>query len=932
MSEQDKKKEDLEKTKRYEVVDTKTKKGKKGDKKTNKKGKKKRKAKKVILIILLVLFLLFLIAAGILAGIIWGKIGGDINISREQLLVRTQNTTILDKDGNVIATVSGDENREWIDLDQMSKYIPQAFIAIEDARFESHHGVDIKRTLGATVTFILNGGESDYGGSTITQQLVKYITTDNEDSGVSGVIRKIKEMAKAYQIENMISKQQIIELYLNAIPMGGFGKEISGVQMAAKYYFDKNASDLSLAESTYLAGINHAPNLYNPFEDETEEEKAEKTEKIQVRTKTVLNKMKELGKITTEEYDAAIQELENGLAFKEGVVRTLETELSYHTVAAIDQIAEQLAEENGWDKKWAKKQLYGGGYTIYTTQQTWVQRIMEEEYKDDYYLEYAREEANEGGHTQSAMVIIDNSDGTVSAVVGGLGNDASSVGVNRALNPRQPGSAIKPIAVILPGLMNGVITSSTVYNDNPTTFEKGTYPIKNSTGYLGIDTITHGIERSSNVMAAKVMVELGPLESIKFMRKLGVSTLVTADESDDGYNDEGIATALGGLTQGISPLEMAAAYATIANNGVYRTPTFYTKVVDGNGNTVLEPEREETRVFSEQIAYVVQEILMNVVYGSRGTATYCSISGMDTAAKTGTTSDDFDRWVCGFTPYYSAATWYGYDYNEEVRWSGTNPAGLLWRNVMRPVHKDLESKRFTRPDGVVTATICRDSGKTATDSCTRKETAYFVRGTVPEACDGHTKVTICKETGKIATEFCKDTEEKIYLEKPEKERTNLWQTSAGNIYDKIEEVCDVHTKAMPVVVKVIGLKEADAKKKLSDLGLKVIVKHDEDEDEKDGVVLRQSIAAGKEVEEGTSITITVNKLSSNSGNSGSGSGGSGGTGNSQKPNNNTVGGNTEKPNTNTIGGNSQKPSSNTIDDETTEKPNGNNARGTNVTE
>lgn len=907
MSNQDKKNEEIEKTKKYEVVDKKAKKKKNTKTKT---GKKKGKAKKVILIIILILFLLGIIAVGILAGIIWGKIGGDINISREQLLVRTQNTTILDKDGNVIATVSGDENREWIDLDQMSKYLPNAFISIEDERFEKHHGVDIKRTFGATVKFIFNGGESSYGGSTITQQLVKYITTDKDDSGVSGVIRKIKEMAKAYQIENMISKQQILELYLNAIPMGGFGKEISGVQMAAKYYFDKNASDLTLAESAYLAGINHAPNLYNPFEEETEEEKAEKTEKIKTRTKIVLNKMKELGRIETEEeYNKAVEELENGLNFKEGVVRTLETELSYHTAAAIDQITEQLAEENGWDKKWAKKQLYGGGYTIYTTQQTWVQRIMEEEYKDDYYIKSGKTSANKDGHTQSAMVIIDNSDGAVSAVVGGLGTDASSIGVNRALKPRQPGSAIKPIAVIVPGLQNGVITSSTVYNDKFTKFAKGTYPVKNSTGYLGIDTITHGIERSSNVMATKVMVELGPLESIKFMRKLGVSTLITGEEAEDGHSDEGLSTAMGGLTVGISPLEMAAAYATIANNGVYRTPTFYSKVVDSNGKTVLEPEREETRVFSEQIAYVTQEILKTVVYGSRGTATYCSISGMDTAAKTGTTSDDFDRWVCGFTPYYSAATWYGYDYNEEVVWSGTNPAGLLWRNVMRPVHKDLESKRFSKPDGIVTATICRDSGKVATESCTRKETAYFVKGTVPEKCDGHTKVMICKQTGKIATEFCKDTEEKIFLEKPEKERTNLWQTDSGNLYNKIEEVCNVHTKAMPKVINVVGLKEDEAKKKLTDLKLKVEVKYKEDKKKDNGTVLSQSIEAGKEVEEGTTITITVNKKSS-------------------------TGGNTEKPNntTNSTGGsNTEKPSNNTTGGTNTEKPSGNKVTGTNVT-
>lgn len=862
MSSNKKKKTDTDKTKQYKTANaSKT----KVDGNTKKiKTKKKGKAKKIIVITILVLFLLFLIGGGILAGIIWGKIGDDINITKEQLLVKYQNTTVLDKDGNSLAVITGDENREVVSLDEMSKYLPDAFIAIEDKRFENHHGVDIKRTLGATATFIFNRGESSYGGSTITQQLVKYITTDKEDSGVSGVIRKVKEMAKAYQIENMISKDQIIELYLNAIPMGGFGKEISGVQVASKYYFDKNAIDLSLAESAYLAGINHAPNLYNPFLEETDN-----SEKIKNRTKTVLNEMQKLGKIETEEeYNKAIEEVENGLAFRQGGVATSKKEYSFHTQAALEQIIEQLAEENNWDKKWAEKQLYGGGYTIYTTQDTNMQHTMEEEYKKDKYIIWSKK--HEDTHVQSAMVIIDHKTGQVVATVGKLGENADTTGVNLATQGvRHPGSAIKPIADILPGLENGIITAATVYDDSITRFNNGKYRVTNSTGYLGIDTITHGIERSSNIMATKVMAELGPLESIKFMRKLGVTTLITAEEANGGDNDETLSTAMGGLTQGISPLEMAGAYAAIANDGTYIEPTFYTKVVDSNGNTVMEPNQRTEKVFSEQNAFITKMMLENVVTGSRGTATYCKISGIDTAAKTGTSTGDADRWVCGFTPYYTAATWYGYaDDREEVDWDGTNPAGLLWREVMRSVHKDLARAYFEKPDGIVSATICRDSGKVATESCSRTESVYFAKGTVPGKCDGHVKLEICKQSGKIANEFCpKDQiEEKTFLDKPEKEKTNLWQTDAGDKYSIVQDVCNVHTKVEVTVPSVINLTETQAKQKLTALKLKVEVKYKEDKKQKDGIVLQQSVEKNKKVEEGTTIVITVNKRKSTGGN------------------------------------------------------------------
>lgn len=767
--------DELDKTKKYKM---------------KKKHKMNPKTKKVLKIFFILLLLLCIIGAGIFAGLFFGLFGDDFKITKEDLELTKISSVVKDEDGNVIASLAGDENRQIISMSEMPAYLPKAFVSIEDERFYKHHGVDILRTGKATLSYVihLGKGSSSGGGSTITQQLVKNLTKEKDSSGLKGVVRKVKEMAKARQVEKMISKDQILELYLNVIFLGD---QNYGVEIASQYYFAKPAKDLDLAQCAFLAGITHSPNRYNPF---NEEKKEETTELIKKRTKTVLAKMKELGAVTDEEqYNAAVSEVENGLAFTKGQVSSSVENYSYHTAAAINQAKKDLMEQNGWNEKLADINIRTKGYTIYTTQKTSIQTRMEEEFKKDKYVLKGREKNKDGtlknDHTQAAMVMIDHTTGKVVGTVGGLGTDVNASGLNRAVQSiRSPGSSIKPIAIIAPGLEKNVLTAGTVYDDCDTYFNNGKYHPKNEyKAFKGPLTVREAIKYSSNIPHVKMMTEVTPEASAKFLREMGVTSITK--------NEEGLSLALGGIS-GISPLEMAAAYAAIANDGEYITPIFYTKVEDRQGKTVVQPKQEKRRVMSVQNAYVEKNILTEPVKGSGGTATYCSISGMDVAAKTGTSNENYDRWLCGFTPYYTAATWYGYDTQEEVKYKDGNPSGRIWSAIMKDIHKDLEKKKFERPSGITSATICKDTGLLASEGCTNTYTEVFTAGTVPkERCQGQVTVKICKETGKLANEYCLDTEEKTYTIKPPKEQKGKWDSKYGDRYsDPPTETCVVHTK------------------------------------------------------------------------------------------------------------------------------------------
>lgn len=777
------------KTNKIENKNVATKKNVKG-KKTNKKKKMNPKLKMFLKILLVVFLLLCVIGAGIIAAMFFGLFGDEFEITKEELTVGASNTVVLDKDGNEIANLSTDQKRKTISLSEMSEYLPKAYIAIEDKRFYSHSGVDIKRTAGAIIGVIT--GNDNGGGSTITQQLVKNITDEKARSGIAGITRKVKEWAKAIQVERMISKDQILELYLNIIFVGG--NELHGVELGSIYYFNKSAKDLDLAECAFLAGINNAPNSYNPYDTENDHSQI-----IKDRTLTVLNEMKDQGIIENDDdYNAAVSKVKAGLTFTQGNTGG-DSNYSYHTDAAIKQVINQVIEEKGISYDLARNYVYVSGLTIYSTEDSAIQARVEEEMSKTKYQISGREKNADGtlknDHTQAAIVIMDHTTGQVVAVGGNLG-DQKATGWNRGTQmTRQTGSAMKPLADIVSGLQEKVITAATIYDDVKTDFNG--YQPGEWNRFLGQLSIRNSIRTSQNIPMVKIMRELTPSKSIDYLKKMGISTLTEEDYQ--------LPLAIGGLHKGISPLEMAGAYATIANDGVYITPIFYTKVVDKDGNTVLTPKQEKTRVISEQNAYITRSIIQEPLK-SGGTATYCAIPGMETCAKTGSTDDYVDRWLCGMTPYYTAACWWGFDNDQEplkigktaMSVDGRNPAGQLWSSIMKSIHKDLPNKNFNKPSsGLTQATICSDTGCVATSTCKNTYTETFTTDNIPSKCEGHGTQKICKQSGKIANEYCPETEEVSYGGVVPKEQLGLWKpvgAASKTGREEVKETCDIHKK------------------------------------------------------------------------------------------------------------------------------------------
>jgi len=756
------------------------------NKKTNLSNKevKKNKKGKIWKRILVTFFLLILIGAGICAGLIIG-LSTKYAITKEDLIIQISNSVAVDQEGKEISVLSSTENRAIITKAEMGEYLPKAFIAIEDKRFESHNGVDIKRTAAALLSFAFNRGESSVGGgSTITQQLVKNITNEKEDSGTAGAVRKVKEMIRAYQVEKILSKDQILELYMNIIFLGG---NVNGVAMASEYYFSKDAKDLSLAESAFIAGITHSPNNYNPFGE------IDRTEKIKTRTSTVLFEMKDQGKISEEEYSKAVEELKKGLNFKKGTVVDI-SKYSSHTEAMLEQIIDQLVTEKGMDAKYAETYLLSSGFTIYSTEVDSIQTALEKEYaKTKYQVKTTVTKTIDGKKqkvkepAQSAMVVIDHKTGYVVGAVGTLGEKITGY-LNRVNEiTRQPGSAIKPIAVYGPSLEEKIITNSSVYDDMPLKF--GTWTPGNAySGYKGLTNMRQAMRISSNTIAIQVLKDLTPVKSISYLKKMGVTTM--NDEKDNS-----LPLALGGITKGISPLQMAGAYSTIANDGEYITPTFYTKVVDSNGKIIIEANQPKERVFSEQNAYLLKQLLIEPTK-SGGTATACKISKIDTAAKTGTTQSNHDKWLCGFTPYYTAATWYGYDTQTTIPRGARSNANTIWKNVMTTIHKGLKAATFDKPDDIISATVCKDSGLRVTEACksdqrgSRAYTEYFAKGTVPsKSCTCHVEAEVCTVSGKVANEFCLSKEKKVYITRATESK--VWKKTGDAQYMLPGEICDV---------------------------------------------------------------------------------------------------------------------------------------------
>lgn len=629
-------------------------------------------------------------------------------------MMKNESSIIVDENGTVLETIGAERKNENVSLSQIPNNMKNAYVDIEDERFYSHKGVDIKRTAGAIGTYITHFGKSSFGGSTITQQLVKNLT-GNDDTKIN---RKVAEWYRAMELEAFCSKDEILQAYFNIIYVG---PNTYGVSAGAKYYFNKDVSELDLAECAFMAGINNSPNSYNPFNGK------DNSELIKKRTKIVLKKMLSLNHISQDEYNKAVQEVDEGLHFENG---TIETEsdgvYSYYSDAVISEVIEDVSKKKHIDSRFAKNYVYMAGLKIYSTENAEIQEKLEDEFEKEKYSITSPS----GNKAQAAMVVIDHTNGHVLGVVGGLGKKTTSRGFNRATQAcRQTGSSSKTLAVLLPGIAEKTFTSATMYVDEPTTFNDGTqdgYSPTDNDDYIGNITVRRAVESSQNIPFVKMMEQITPKKSIKYLRKMGITSLQDEDES--------LMLALGGLKKGITPLEMAGAYATIANDGVYIEPTFYTKIEDSKGKVVLKSKQKKNKVCSQEVAYILKQLLKQPVEGDDGTAKSCKIDGMDVAAKTGTTNNNYDKWLCGFTTYYTAVTWYGYDIGETIEYKGKSPAVKLWASVMKSIHSNLPKTQFPQNTKVNRATICAKTGKTATGNCSDTYTEYFLPETVPEQC------------------------------------------------------------------------------------------------------------------------------------------------------------------------------------------------------
>ena len=672
--------------------------------------KMKRKAlisnkKKMIITALCIFILIFGVYIGLVSHT-WKVLAKDMTLSENSIVVDTQ--------GNQIAKLGEEKKKIYAVPSEIPDVLKNAYVAIEDERFYKHHGIDLKRTTAAIFSYIFHFGSSSYGGSTITQQLVKNYTGDSTDS----IFRKVKEWWKAIMLETELSKDEVLNAYLNAIYVG---PNLYGVQTGAKYYFNKTVSNLSVAECAYLAGINNSPNSYNPFSGK------DNADLINKRTKTVLSKMKDLEYISEDTYDTAVAEVDRGLNFVKGNIPDNEPVYSYHTDALIPEVISDIANKYHISQTFAENYVNNAGLTIHSTQITSIQNQAEAEFEKSKYI---RASSIGNGHSQAAMVIMDHKTGGVVACVGELGKKTESRPFNRATQSlRQTGSSSKPLILLVPGIKEHKFTASTIYDDTEQDFADGYHPTDYSKA-LGNITVRRAVESSQNIPFVEMMEEIEPSKSIKYLKKMGISSLTEKDNN--------LPLALGGLDKGISPLEMAGAYSTIANDGKYIEPAFYTKADRKNGETVIKAKQKSRRVFSKEVAYIIKDLLKEPVEGTNGTATYCKISGVDVAAKTGTTDENYDRWLCGFTPYYTATCWYGYDSNEPVQFGKKNPAGLLWANVMSRIHAGLKSATFEKPNAVTTLTICAETGKVARTGCTHIYKENYLWFTTPGECDKHT--------------------------------------------------------------------------------------------------------------------------------------------------------------------------------------------------
>ncbi len=716
-----------------------------------KKDRKKRTGWKKFWLIAGTLAMIFCVTAAICATAfavyVQTSIDADFDVSfRNIKLDYTTAIMYTDADGTAreYAKLYGTENRVWVDYEEIPEALKVAIVSIEDERFWQHHGVDWKRTFGAFLHLVttLNSG---YGGSTITQQLIKNVTNYDDVS----IKRKVTEILRALRVEQELSKEQILEYYLNTINLG---HGCYGVGSAAHTYFGKEVKDLTLEECASIAGITNLPYYYDPLNYPEHNRK---------RQKTILWKMKELGKIDQETYEAA---LETELVFGGSEDEQEDDDYginSYFTDMVIRDVLADLQTEKGYSLQVATQMLYRGGLTIYATVEPKVQDALESVFESNENFQTV----NTSIQPECAMIVY-NPEGDIVGVIGGRGVKLQNRVLNRATqSKRQPGSSIKPIAVYAPAVEYGLITPYSVFDDTPMyytvngsfveetyvpktvakedgssrTESKSVWPKDYYSPYRGLITVKEAVEDSTNTVAVRVLELLTVDRSFEFATKtMGLTSLVESDvRKGNAYTDKGLAQlALGGLTDGLTLKELTAAYVTFVNNGVYTKPRSYTKVLNSDGELLLNNVPKLTMALSERTVYYMNYLLQSVVQNGTGTAAKIG-SGIATAGKTGSTNDDKDRWFIGYTPYYVGGCWYGYDIPQVISGVSGNPALKAWKAVMSIIHKDLPAKSFQSNVETVTAEYCSCSGGRPTAACaadlrgSRASKGTFVKGDEP---------------------------------------------------------------------------------------------------------------------------------------------------------------------------------------------------------
>lgn len=620
----------------------------------------------------------------------------------------------------------GEFNRIWVpyneteakktdnaEYDGIPQQLVDAFVAIEDKRFHTHYGVDWKRTFGAVINTVIPIYSSKQGGSTITQQLVKNLTNDRDQSAM----RKVREIMRARYLESEYSKSTILECYLNTIPLG---HGLYGVEVAANYYFGKSVDELTLLECASLAAITKGPSIYDP-EDNPENNKQ--------RRETVLDFMLEQGYITKEQHEAVLKEELNLVASRENLN---ETEVNnYFVDALIVNVTNDLMDKYGWDKAHASENFYSGGYKIYTTLDPEIQAAVDEVFSD---AEKYGIKGKDGAQLQGSFTVMDYR-GRVRGLAGGIGEKTVNLGMsgfNRATDAtRQPGSTMKPIAAYAPAIENGVIHYSSILNDTATNYN-GWTPKNWYNSYWGGVTTQYALERSINTIPVYLVNKLGPQNCYDFLTKdLGITTL---NENDIDLSPLG----MGGTNGGITTKESAAAYAIFGNGGQYYEPTLYYAVYDQHNDMVLSHEEAKPHTaISEDTATVMNKLLQNVVYGSNGTGKGAAgyIKDMKIYAKTGTSNNSNDLWFVGGTPYYVASCWCGYDSQQTI--SDSAIAMKMWGAVMSKIHAGLEPKQFSESSYALDRFYCTETGLLATDACPSKAIGWYKKNNVPDVCTSH---------------------------------------------------------------------------------------------------------------------------------------------------------------------------------------------------